>query len=59
MPRTESARGPDEQHNASSLARALRVPAGYSVVYFAAVVIYFTYASDAPGRADPPASPAW
>ncbi|GAB3220524.1 MFS transporter [Mycolicibacterium hippocampi] len=55
VPRTEPARGSDEQQNASSLARALRVPAGYSVVYFAAVVIYFTYASDALGRADLPA----
>lgn len=55
VPRTEPTRRPDEQHNASSLAQALRVPAGYAVVYFAAVVIYFTYASDALGRADLPA----
>ena len=46
VPRTRPQARSDERHGASSLARALRVPAGYSVVYFAVVVIYFTYAAD-------------
>lgn len=29
-----------------ALARVLAMPAGYSVVYFAVVIVYFTYASD-------------
>ncbi|CAA0124306.1 Purine ribonucleoside efflux pump NepI [Mycolicibacterium vanbaalenii] len=56
VPRTEPDPRPDDRPNAPSLARALRIPAGYSVVYFAAVVIYFTYASDALDRGDLPAA---
>lgn len=37
---------PAGRRDIASLARALRVPAAYSVVYFAVVVIYFTYAAD-------------
>jgi len=41
----------------SSLARPLRVPGAYAVVYFAAVVVYFTYAADVLDRgALPPAA---
>ncbi|MCY1158114.1 MAG: arabinose transporter permease [Citricoccus sp.] len=46
VPRTRPEPRPDGPARASSLARALRVPAAYSVVYFAVVVIYFTYAAD-------------
>lgn len=42
--------GPHPRHEKPrsrlSLVTALRVPAAYSVVYFAAVVVYFTYAAD-------------
>ncbi|MDZ7929257.1 MAG: MFS transporter [Rhodococcus sp. (in: high G+C Gram-positive bacteria)] len=37
---------PEERRASPSLAIALRIPAAYSVVYFAVVVIYFTYAAD-------------
>ncbi|MGQ1840162.1 MFS transporter [Kocuria turfanensis] len=47
VPRTRPAPRSDAQGGASSLVAALRVPAAYSVVYFAVVVIYFTYAADA------------
>lgn len=56
VPRTKPVPHPDGRHNARSLARALRVPAGYAVVYFAVVVIYFTYASDALDRGTLPAA---
>ena len=56
VPRTTSARSPDGRHDISSLVRVLRVPAAYSVVYFAVIVIYFTYAADALGRGDLPAA---
>ncbi|MFJ6003791.1 MFS transporter [Arthrobacter sp. NPDC092385] len=46
---------PDGPHGVSSLAKALRVPAAYSVVYFAVVVIYFTYAADTLASGDLPA----
>ncbi|KOS55589.1 MFS transporter [Rhodococcus rhodochrous] len=46
VPRTGSAPRPEERAGASSLVAALRVPAAYSVVYFAVVVVYFTYAAD-------------
>lgn len=46
VPRTMPHARPGERQSATSLARALRVPAGYSVVYFAVIVIYFTYAAD-------------
>ncbi|GEO97023.1 MFS transporter [Kocuria turfanensis] len=47
VPRTRPAPRSNAQGGASSLVAALRVPAAYSVVYFAVVVIYFTYAADA------------
>ncbi|ULE34695.1 MFS transporter [Mycobacterium sp. IDR2000157661] len=47
VPRTRPVPRPSGRSRAPSLVRALRVPAGYSVVYFAVVVIYFTYAADA------------
>ncbi|MGC0251988.1 MFS transporter [Pseudactinotalea sp. Z1748] len=47
VPRTRPGPRADGQRGGPSLARALRVPAAYSVVYFAVVVIYFTYAADA------------
>ncbi|ANZ25748.1 arabinose ABC transporter permease [Rhodococcus sp. WB1] len=46
VPRTGSAPRPERRAGASSLVAALRVPAAYSVVYFAVVVVYFTYAAD-------------
>ncbi|MFI7581516.1 MFS transporter [Kocuria kalidii] len=55
VPRTEPASRPDGQPGASSLARALRVPGAYSVVYFAVVVVYFTYAADVLDRGTLPA----
>ena len=42
------------QRGLADLARVLPVPAGYSVVYFAVVIIYFTYASDVLDRTDLP-----
>ncbi|MCE7082028.1 MFS transporter [Streptomyces sp. ST2-7A] len=56
VPRTGPAPSPDERHGASSLARTLGVPAAYSVVYFAAVVVYFTYAADVLTRGLPAAA---
>ncbi|WP_104524369.1 MFS transporter [Blastococcus atacamensis] len=50
VPRTKPDTHPDGRRGASSLGRALRVPAAYSVVYFAVVVIYFTYAGDVVDR---------
>jgi predicted MFS family arabinose efflux permease len=47
VPRTRPAPRPDGSSGTSSLVAALRVPGAYSVVYFAVVVIYFTYAADA------------
>ena len=55
VPRTDPGGRPPERRDFSSLARALPVPAGYSVVYFAVVVIYFTYAADVLGGTDLPA----
>ncbi|WP_269429745.1 MFS transporter [Arthrobacter sp. L77] len=46
IPRTGPDHHPAGPVGTSSLAKALRVPAAYSVVYFAVVVIYFTYAAD-------------
>ncbi|WP_139003389.1 MFS transporter [Arthrobacter crystallopoietes] len=46
VPKTRPAPRPRTQGGASYLAAALRVPGAYSVVYFAVVVIYFTYAAD-------------
>lgn len=57
VPRTEPVTSPDDaRRSASALARALRVPAAYSVVYFAVVVIYFTYAADVLDRGSLPAA---
>lgn len=56
VPRTRPAPRPEGQPGASSPAAALRVPGAYSVVYFAVVVIYFTYAADALGRGTLPAA---
>ncbi|MCT1515490.1 MFS transporter [Dietzia cercidiphylli] len=55
VPRTDPTGRPREQRDLATLARALPVPAGYSVVYFAVVVIYFTYAADVLGGTDLPA----
>ncbi|MEX5299543.1 MFS transporter [Kocuria sp. CPCC 205292] len=56
VPRTRPAPRPEGQLGASSLVTALRVPGAYSVVYFAVVVIYFTYAADALGSGTLPAA---
>ncbi|MBJ6635434.1 MFS transporter [Streptomyces coelicolor] len=56
VPRTRPAPRPDGRRGAASLARTLRVPAAYSVVYFAVVVIYFTYAADVLARGLPAAA---
>ena len=50
VPRTPPHAHPRPTHGASSLTRTLRVPAGYSLVYFAVVVLYFTYAADVVDR---------
>ncbi|MGF0226707.1 MFS transporter [Dietzia sp. DQ11-44] len=55
VPRTDPTGRPRGQRNVAAPARALPVPAGYSVVYFAVVVIYFTYAADVLGGTDLPA----
>ncbi|MCJ8503276.1 MFS transporter [Kocuria flava] len=55
VPRTRPAPRPEGRHGAA-LAAALRVPAAYSVVYFAAVVVYFTYAADVLDRGGLPAA---
>ncbi|MBE4718651.1 MFS transporter [Pseudarthrobacter sp. AB1] len=47
VPKTRPAPRANNQYGASSLFAALRGPGAYSVAYFAAVVIYFTYAADA------------
>ena len=60
VPRTKPAPRPDGRRDAAlpalALGRALRAPAGYSVVYFAVIVIYFTYAADAIDRGPLPAA---
>ena len=56
VPRTGPAPRPEEGPGASSLVAALRVPAAYSVVYFAVVVVYFTYAADVLDRGTLPAA---
>ncbi|MCX2923357.1 MFS transporter [Streptomyces sp. NEAU-W12] len=56
VPRTRSTPHPEERPGASSLVAALRVPAAYSVVYFAVIVIYFTYAADVLDRGTLPAA---
>lgn len=54
VPPAKPARRPGGRHGISSLVRVLRLPAAYSVVYFAVVVIYFTYAADLLDRGDLP-----
>ncbi|WP_149546975.1 MFS transporter [Streptomyces marokkonensis] len=56
VPRTGPVPHPDGRGGPFSLARALTVPAAYSVVYFAVVVIYFTYAADVLARDLPTAA---
>ncbi|WP_368680518.1 MFS transporter (plasmid) [Rhodococcus opacus] len=56
VPRTRAAPRPEERPGAFSLVAALGVPAAYSVVYFAVVVIYFTYAADVLDRGTLPAA---
>ncbi len=46
VPRTSPHARVSGQRGALSLARALRVPVCYSVVYFGVIIIYFTYAAD-------------
>ena len=55
VPKTRPAPRADNRHGASSLFAALRSPGAYSVAYFAAVVIYFTYAADVLDRGALPA----
>ncbi|WP_425004859.1 MFS transporter [Mycolicibacterium sp. S3B2] len=54
VPRTAPVPAAKRSADGPSLAVALRVPAAYSVVYFAAVVIYFTYAADVLDRGSLP-----
>ena len=54
VPRTAPAPAAERPAGGPSLAAALRVPAAYSVVYFAAVIIYFTYAADVLDRGSLP-----
>lgn len=56
VPRTMPGPRPDQRQSVLTLARTLRVPAAYSVVYFAVVVIYFTYAADVLDRGTLPAA---
>ncbi|MUU70571.1 MFS transporter [Pseudarthrobacter sp. GA104] len=55
VPKTRPAPRANNQYGASSLFVALRAPVAYSVAYFAAVVIYFTYAADVLGSGALPA----
>ena len=54
VPRAAPAAAAERSADGPSLAAALRVPAAYSVVYFAAVIIYFTYAADVLDRGSLP-----
>lgn len=56
VPGTRPAPRPHGPSRASFLVTALRVPGAYSIVYFAVVVIYFTYAADALGSGTLPAA---
>ncbi|MEU7566701.1 MFS transporter [Streptomyces fradiae] len=56
VPRTGAAPHRKGRSGTASLLAALRVPAAYSVVYFAAVVVYFTYAADVLDRGGLPAA---
>lgn len=55
VPKTRPAPVMNNHHGVSSLFAALRGPVAYSVAYFAAVVIYFTYAADVLGSGALPA----
>ncbi|HSO15730.1 MAG TPA: MFS transporter [Arthrobacter sp.] len=55
VPKTRPAPVVTNRRGASSLFGALRGPGAYSVAYFAAVVIYFTYAADVLGSGALPA----
>ncbi len=46
VPRTRPQARAGGRRGALSLARALRIPVCYSVVYFGVIIIYFTYAAD-------------
>ncbi|MFH0243469.1 MFS transporter [Streptomyces sp. HK10] len=46
VPRTRPTSRPDGRQGVSTLARALKISAAYSAVYFAVVIVYFTYAAD-------------
>ncbi|WP_101253877.1 MFS transporter [Streptomyces barkulensis] len=46
VPRTGPVPRPDGRQGFPALARALKIPAAYSAVYFAVVIVYFTYAAD-------------
>lgn len=56
IPRTVPSARPRGDRGAASLARALQVPGAYSVVYFAVVIVYFTYAADVVDRGTLPAA---
>ncbi|UXA17699.1 MFS transporter [Mycobacterium sp. SMC-4] len=55
VPRTTPTAPRTGTRRTEPLSGTLLVPAGYSVVYFAAIVIYFTYAADILDRGDLPA----
>lgn len=55
VPKTSPAPVVNSRHRAPSMFAALRGPGAYSVAYFAAVVIYFTYAADVLGSSALPA----
>lgn len=56
VPKTRPDPHPPARNGAPSMVRALRVPGAYSVVYFAVIVIYFTYAADVLERGTLPAA---
>ncbi|MBY4215203.1 MFS transporter [Rhodococcus fascians] len=56
VPKTHPHPRPRGERGTSSLLGALRVPAAYSVVYFAVVIVYFTYAADVLGSGTLPAA---
>ncbi|WP_258934533.1 hypothetical protein [Nesterenkonia pannonica] len=55
VPRSRPYARPVVRDGDVSLVRALRIPVAYSVVYFAVIVIYFTYAADVLGQGALPA----
>ncbi|ALU39057.1 arabinose ABC transporter permease [Kocuria flava] len=56
VPRTGPTPRPHPRDGASSPAAALRVPAAYSIVFFAVIVVYLTYAADVLDRGALPAA---